>query len=346
VTTAGRALLAVLLSVPVLGSAAPDNMDVVATIDSGNVTEKQLDGRAEQTIADREKEYQRQATILRLNFERSRDAYKERMLNKLVDEHVLAAEARARHTTTTALLEAQKGEPVTDAQVRAVYEQKKAELHDSYENASATIRDYLHKSAVATAQRGYVDTLRAKYHAVVLLEPRRESVAATGPARGPADAPVTIVEFADFQCPFCGRLEPVLAHTLTKYGAQVRLVYRNFPLGEIHPQAQKAAEAAFCAQEQGKFWEMHDLMFAEQDSLGVEDLKIKAQRLGLDRSAFDQCLDGGKERDAIALDAEGGDGLGIEGTPACFVNGRFLSGAVEESELDAIIDDELRRAHH
>jgi protein-disulfide isomerase len=277
-------------------------------------------------------------------FERSQAAYRDRQLNKLVDEHALALEAKARHTTPEALLAAQKGPPVADAQVRAFYDQRHAEINQPYESAAPKIRELLEKSSSEDKQRSYLDLLRVKYHAALLLEPHREAVAASGLVRGPANAPVSIVEFSDFQCPFCGRLEPVLVRVLAKYPTQVRLVYRNYPLPELHPQAEKAAEAALCAREQGKFWEMHDLLFAEQQSLGGDDLKDKARRLGLDREKFAQCLDSGQMHSAVEVDVKDGDALGIQGTPANFINGRFLSGAVEEAELSSIIDDELRRA--
>ncbi len=325
--------------------AAVQGADIVATLDKDPVTAQELDARTAKKLPSQQKEYDRQAVALRLAFERSQAAYRERQLNKLVDEHVLALEAQARHTTTTALLDAQKGEPVSEAQVRSFYDQKRAEINERYEAVEPRIREFLEKSASKDAQRRYLDALRAKYHAAVLLEPRREAVTATGPARGPSSAPVTIVEFSDFECPFCGRFEPVLQRVLAKYPTQVRLIYRNYPLPQLHPQAQKAAEAALCAQQQGKFWDMHDLLFAEQKSLAIEDLKDKAQRIGLERAAFDECLDSGKMRDAVAVDVEAGDALGIQGTPASFENGRFVSGDVEESELTALIDDELRRAH-
>ncbi|HEY0802982.1 MAG TPA: thioredoxin domain-containing protein, partial [Steroidobacteraceae bacterium] len=211
------------------------------------------------------------------------------------------------------------------------------------DSVAAKIKEYLEKNEGDAARRHYLDSLRAKYHATITLDPLREAVATTGPARGPASALVTIVEFSDFQCPFCGRFEPVVRHVLAKYPNQVRFIYRNLPLPTLHPDAQKAAEAAVCAQDQNKFWEMHDLMFAEQASLGVDALKDKAKRMGLDTKAFDDCLDSGKSRDAIMLDTKAADELGIAGTPASFINGRFTSGALAENDLTDLIDDELRR---
>jgi protein-disulfide isomerase len=319
--------------------------DAVAILDKDQVTSQELDARTAEKLAAQREEYDRRATELRMAFERSQAAYRDRQLNKLIDEHVLALEARARHTTTPALLDAQHATPVSDADVRSFYDQRRADINQSFETAAPKIREFLEQSASEEVRHRYLDGLRKKYHVVIALEPRREPVAAEGPSRGPDDAVVAIVEFSDFQCPFCGRLEPVLVGVLAKYPRTVRLVYRNYPLPELHPQAEKAAEAGLCAKEQGKFWEMHDLLFAEQEALSAQDLKDKARRLGLDTKAFSTCIDSGKMSEAVQADVRAGEALGIQGTPGTFINGRFLSGAVDESELTAIIDDELERAH-
>ena len=319
--------------------------DVVATLDKDQVTSQELDARTAAKLAAQHEEYDRRAIELRMAFERSQAAYRDRQLDKLVDEHVLALEARARHTTTQALLDAQHGTPISDADVRFFYDQRRADINETFETAAPKIREFLEKSASEGPRHRYLEGLRRKYHVVIALEPRREPVAANGPSRGPDDAVITIVEFSDFQCPFCGRLEPVLVRVLAKYPRTVRLLYRNYPLPELHSQAEKAAEAGLCAKEQGKFWEMHDLLFAEQATLSVQDLKDKARRLGLDTAAFSACIDSGTMSEAVKADVREGEALGIQGTPGTFINGRFLSGAVEESDLTAIIDDELERAH-
>lgn len=319
--------------------------DVVATVDKDQITSQELDARTGEKLAAQREEYDRRATELRMAFERSQAAYRDRQLNKLVDEHVLALEARARHTTAQALLDGQHGAPVSDADVRSFYDQRRADINQPFETTAPKIREFLERSASEDVRRRYLDGLRKKYHVTIALEPRREAVAANGPSRGPDDAVIDIVEFSDFQCPFCGRLEPVLVRVLAKYPRTVRLVYRNYPLPELHPQAEKAAEAGLCAKEQGKFWEMHDLLFAEQEALSAQDLKDKARRLGLDTAAFSTCIDSGRMSEAVQADVREGEALGIQGTPGTFINGRFLSGAVEESDLTAIIDDELQRAH-
>jgi|SRR5271165_3392078 len=332
----------IILSLAVSTSAWPE-ASVVATLDKQVVSAQELEARTAVKLKADQSDYESHARQLKLDYERGVQEYKEKELNSLIDERVLALEAKDHKTTTDALITAIKAPAVTDAEIRSFYDSKKNQIKQSFETISPKIKEYLQKIASDTARRNYLDSLRAKYHATILLEARREAVAAIGPVRGPSNAPVTIVEFSDFQCPFCGRLEPALVSVLAEYPSQVRLFYRNFPLTSMHPDAQKAAEAGLCAEEQGKFWEMHDLMFAEQASLGMNALKEKARRIGMDTTLFNNCLDSGKHRDAIRADLKAGDELGIQGTPATFINGRYISGAVEEGDLKALIEDELRR---
>ena len=161
----------------------------------------------------------------------------------------------------------------------------------------------------------------------MLLEPPRVTVAAEGPSLGPADAPVTIIEFSDFQCPYCGRAASTVKQIHERYPKQVRIVYRNLPLDSIHPNARPAAEAAACADAQGRFWEFHDRLFANQRALAPEDLQRYAKEIGLDMAAFDQCVKDRKSQAkvdgdlAAANEAASNAGKRGLGTPAFFVNG-------------------------
>jgi protein-disulfide isomerase len=163
------------------------------------------------------------------------------------------------------------------------------------------------------------------------------------PAKGPESAAVTLVEFSDFECSFCGRFVKTLEEVQENYGDRVRLVFLQFPLS-MHPNAQKAAEASLCAHDQGKFWPMHDLLFQEQSKLGLADLKDKASRLGLDRGAFDACLDSGRYEERVKEEMKEGASAGVSGTPALFINGIPLpGGALPYEAVVKAIDEEIAR---
>jgi protein-disulfide isomerase len=164
------------------------------------------------------------------------------------------------------------------------------------------------------------------------------------PSIGPEDAPVTIIEFSDYECPFCAKVEPTIMQVLEAYGDDVRFVYRDFPL-DSHRDAQKAAEAAECADDQGKFWEYHDLLFANQGNLGVSSLRQFASDLDLDVDAFNDCLDSDKYEDEVKKDFQDGQAAGVGGTPAFFINGQLVSGAQPFSVFKQVIDAELAKTN-
>jgi protein-disulfide isomerase len=189
-----------------------------------------------------------------------------------------------------------------------------------------------------------INDLKAQAQIKIMLDPWRVPVADNGrPSRGLKTAPVTIIEFSDYACPFCGRAEETVKQVRQAYGDLVRVVFRNYPL-PFHENAQKAAEAAGCSEEQGKFWEMHEKLFSNSESLSVENIKTYAKELGLEIARFEQCLNSGKRAVEVAKDFQDGKSAGVSGTPAFFINGRFLSGAQPFKNFAVIIDDELIRA--
>ncbi|MEW6748294.1 MAG: DsbA family protein [Candidatus Micrarchaeota archaeon] len=162
--------------------------------------------------------------------------------------------------------------------------------------------------------------------------------------KGDMNAPVTMVEFSDFECPFCGRYyEDTYKRINEEYIAtgKVRYAFRDYPLG-FHPYAQNAAEAAQCAGDQGRYWEMHDKLFENQDALSVSDLRRYSAELGLDTSMFDQCLDSGKYSQEVQADKRAGDAAGVSGTPTFFINGKKLVGAVSYETFEFAIEEALR----
>jgi len=208
---------------------------------------------------------------------------------------------------------------------------------------SDLIRAYLRDQARNTRATVFLAELEARHFVQRWLEPMRVIVASEGfPSKGPENAPVTIVEFSDFQCPYCRVILPTLEQVEETYGDQVRFVFRQFPLINIHPLAVVAAQASLCANEQGNFWEMHDAMFEHQQALGADQLKVTARGLGLDGADFDECMDTARYAGAVTSDLEAGQALGVRGTPMVFINGRALSGAKPFDEIAEIIEDELR----
>ena len=171
-----------------------------------------------------------------------------------------------------------------------------------------------------------------------------KALATGGHAEGAANAPVTMIEFSDFQCPFCGRFfEDAYPQIKKDYidTGKVQLIFRNFPLTSIHPNAQPAAEAAECADEQGKFWQYHDQLFTNQAMLSVENYKQWAKDLGLDTKKFNDCVDTHKYASKVSKDESDGQAAGVDGTPAFFVNGALISGAQPYGAFKAAIDAAL-----
>lgn len=276
------------------------------------------------------------------DYQQKRQQILENSVNQMIDDQLLAAEASAKGLSKEQLLATIHPLSVTDLDVNNFYDQNKARIQGAKEQVIPQIKAYLQQQNEASAKQTFFKELRSKYKVEFLVEPIRVDVAATGPVRGAADAPVTIVEFSDFQCPYCSRLVPTLEQVQQKYTNQVRLVFRQFPL-TIHPNAPKAAEAALCANEQGKFWQMHDAMFQDQQGLAVDGLKAKAVSIGLDANQFNQCLDSGKFAAAVKSDIDAGEAAGVNSTPAMFINGRFVLGAVPIEQITSVIDDELQR---
>ncbi len=160
--------------------------------------------------------------------------------------------------------------------------------------------------------------------------------------RGNKNAKITLVEYSDFECPFCSQFAPTMEQVLAEYPNDVRLVYRHFPLS-FHPQAQKAAEASECAAEQGKFWEMHDKLFDLNiaKNMSVDSFKTAAADLGLNTGNFNTCLDSGKMASKVQEDYSDGLAAGINGTPGTFINEEFVAGALPFAQIKSIIDGQL-----
>jgi len=234
--------------------------------------------------------------------------------------------------------------PPTELDVAAWYAANPQRVQGApIDQVAAPIRAVLLQERTRTAQEHYLDALKARTAVTISLDPPRLKVADGGrPARGPEGAPIQIIEFSDFQCPFCLQAHPTVAKVLSTYGDRIRFVYRHFPLPN-HPNARPAAEAAACAAEQGKFWQYHDRLFDNQGKLGAADLKQHASALELDSAKFNACVDGHKYAQDVDDDVEAGQDVGVSGTPAFFINGRVLGGAQPFEAFKRVIDEELAK---
>jgi protein-disulfide isomerase len=267
----------------------------------------------------------------------------ERALRTVARRELVTREAAKRGVTTQALLDTVAAEPVTDEEVTAMVDANRARFPDvpAAELAHAA-REQLSRRKLDAALNAFYTRLEAEHGVRYAHEPPRIAVDANGPSAGPANAPVTIVQFADFECAACRAFQPVLQRVRREFGDRVRVVYRHFPL-EAHPRAVPAAEASMCAGEQGKFWPMHDALFAAQ-ALDAPAIRKAAETAGVQLTPFDRCREAHTFAARIDEDRRAGLRLDLDGTPTTFINGRFVSGAASYETVAAIVQDELQRA--
>ena len=272
-------------------------------------------------------------------------------LDQLIGERLLAQEAKRRNISVEDLLKTEvfaKAPEVPDSEVTGFINQNRGRLPKMDDKElRLKVWDHLRSQKVNEQRQSYLQGLRGRSQVTVLLqEPtsaRYEVSGERGFARGPKDAPVTIVEFSDFQCPFCKTATATIKQVLDKYPGKVRLVFRDYPLASLHPQAPKAHEAARCAGDQAKFWEYHDVLFERSPKIAPQDLKQYAQELKLNATAFDQCLDSGKYTAEVDKDFQEGVGLGLTGTPSFFINGKQIVGAQPLAAFQRVVDGELAK---
>ncbi len=335
-----KALLTVILPLALNGGSTAltaQDAEVLATVAGHEITVADIEASLESQLAELEK--QRLMLV-------------ESAIGPAIDRKLVEVEATALGITSNALLSTEvtaKIPPVTEADVDSWYEANRARLQPgtTQEQATGRIRDLLQQERGESLYRAYLGRLRAKHETKILFDPPRTEIdLADATWKGPENAPVTLVEFSDFQCPACRGFNPILDQLLTRYPNEVRVAFLQFPLRSIHPHAQGAAEAALCARDAGKFWELHDEMFADQRNLGIAGLKAAARKVGIDGEVFDACLDGNEYAPMVQADFSRAARAGVSGTPAVFVNGREVSpGRVPSFEaLANLVEDELRRS--
>ncbi len=271
-------------------------------------------------------------------------------LEEYISAFLLTQEAKKRGVSVEAVLDQEVNSkilPVGDDEIDVFYKSNKARIAVDLDRAREQIRGYLHNQKIEAQKALFFKSLRSKTKVVTYLRPppvfRAEVSVAGEPFRGSEKAPVTIVKFEDFQCPFCKQVQPTFDELLSRYNGKVRLVHKDLPLDSIHPQARQAAEAARCAYEQGKFWEYHDKLYANSPKASADDLKSYAKEVGLNVDSFDRCFASGKYKAVVQQDLNEGAQLGLTGTPTFFINGREISGNQPLEAFEAIIDEELAR---
>ena len=295
-----------------------------------------------------EEELNAAAAAQLLNLRKQEYEIRRKALDDLVAQKLLDREARRRRLTPDELLreevDAKIAEP-TDGEVQAYYLAQQNFRLRSLKEVMPQVRQSLKHARTQAAREEYKANLSRRPDVVILLRPPKVSVG-YDPARfkGNPGAPVRIVEFTDYQCPFCRNTQPVLNQLQEKYGDRISRAVRDFPLRQIHPQAEQAASAARCAAEQGKFWEYHQLLFKAPAPLDEAVLVQQAVSIGIDREPFQACLTSGKYHASIEKDFQDGMSYGVTGTPAFFINGVPLSGAQPIADFENIIDAELAAA--
>jgi protein-disulfide isomerase len=267
---------------------------------------------------------------------------KRQTLETEISKKLVQAEAAKRGITEEELVRQEVDARVPEPTEAEIEEQFVAQMFRGQPAQKDQIREQVKQQKMQQARQDYFATLRAQAGAkIYLLPPRLEVGFDPSRVRGNPDAPITMVEFSDFQCPYCLQAYTTVRSLLAKYEGKVKLAYRDLPLLGAASGAQGSAGASRCAGEQGKFWEFHDLLFENQDYFGMDAFREYAEGLGLDVAKLTACIESGKYEKQIQEDFQEGLRLGITGTPGFFINGIFVNGARPQPEFEEIIDIEL-----
>jgi protein-disulfide isomerase len=313
--------------------AADDPNAPVAIVGDHKITNKDLDAKVKPQLAQMRAVLEKR--VDQLIADKTFDLRRQTLESMTNDYLIQQAAQRDKLSVDDYLKKEYSGKnAVTDAAAKKFYDENKGQTTASYDKIKPQLMTMMNKQAL-------LERLRKEEPVKILLEPKRVVVDSSGhPAEGGKDAPVTIVEFTDFQCPFCKATESTIKQLREKYGDKIRLVHMDFPL-PFHQHAMDSARAARCANDQGKFWQYRDSLFANQAKLAPADLKATAKTLGLNTTQFDACFDKAKYDGQIKADQAAGEKVGVDGTPAFFVDGRPLTGAQPLPKFEELVDDEL-----
>ncbi len=265
----------------------------------------------------------------------------QKALDALIDKRLLEQKAKSEGLTLDQLVDRDIKSHIKDPsedQMKVYYEG--VETDQPFEVVRPKVLEKIRELRTNKALAVYVKALRASTDVYVTLAPPSAIVDTKDAEKiGPEKPAVTLVEFADYECPYCQKVAADLKKLQADFGDKVTFTYKDFPL-PMHARAEKAAEATRCAGKQGKFWEFHDELFRSK-GLEMEQLKTEARNLKLDGAAFDKCLDSGEEAAVVDKDRKEGVRLGLNGTPSFFINGHFMSGALDYATLRQVVEQQL-----
>lgn len=312
---------------------ASDPKAVVAELDGEKITEADLN----EVIAPQLTRIQSQVFEI-----------KQQGLDALIEDKLVTREAKKRGISTEELMKVevlQKVGEISDKEVEDFYNQNKDRLQGrTLEELKAPIKQQMFARKASIYRNNLIDRLKGEAKVNILLEAPKSDVSVDDdPSLGTKGAAVTIIEFTDYQCPFCAKARPTVKQLVKEYGDKIHYVLRDYPL-EFHPLAKKAAEAAQCAGDQGKYWEFSEALWTHQPALEPEKLKEYAVELKLDSAKFNDCLDQGKYSAEVDKDAADGAKAGVNGTPSFFINGTPLFGAQPIEKFREVVDKALEKA--
>jgi len=307
-----------------------DGSTVVAEVDGAKITLAQFEQKHPAAL------FQARNTF----YETQRKA-----LDEYIDEYLLERQAQKENVTVTQLLEkhvnSTLGKDPSDDALRVYYEG--IDTAEPFETMRIKIRDHLSERRVAKAKTAYMQALRSQAKVEFPLKPPRVLVSLDNtPVRGNVNAPLKLIEYSDYECPYCQQIQPDLDKIEAEYKGRLAFAYKDTPL-PMHSHAQKAAEAAHCSGVQGKYWEYHDLLLSTKE-LEIPQLKAKARQLKLDTNAFDKCLDDGEQAALVKAQLAEAQTLGVQGTPSFFLNGHFYSGSLPIEKLRQAVEEELKKS--
>jgi protein-disulfide isomerase len=327
--TAGLLAVGICLSAPACLAVQPESdgkKDVVAQVSGKNLTMADLQQKEGGKLLQAEYQFY-------LN--------RRKALEELIDNQLLEDAARKKNISLDQLLNTEIYKDIkdpTEDQLEVYYEGM--DTKEPYASIRDEVLNHIRELRRSKARAAFVENLRKEARIDIRLMPPSADVNTENAYfTGPKDARVTLLEFADYECPYCQKVNPQVEQLRKEYGDKLQIIYKDFPL-PMHHSSEKAAEAARCAGEQGKFWEYHNVLFYSKQ-LEVSDLKEHARVLKLDGDRFDTCLDSGNETAAVKKDLEEAKSLGLTGTPSFFVNGHFFSGVVDYAVIRDMVNQQL-----